>query len=126
VIPNLWGFNLKGYFHTIVLNKVHILRNPTSAISHAIYWLQCDFNLLLIVTPFYNSILDFCGYMLLLFVGPSGHSKRSFLLQDLFMLLSSHPNEHLICSVEVVEKEILAQNLGNFTESGTKMRKILS
>jgi hypothetical protein len=42
------------------------------------------------------------------------------------MLPSGHPNEHLICSVEVVEKEILAQNLGNFTKLGTKIRKVLS
>jgi hypothetical protein len=64
--------------------------------------------------------------MLLLFIGLLGHSKKLFLLQDLFMLLSGYPNEHLVCSVEVVEKEILAQNLGNFTELGTKMRKVLS
>jgi hypothetical protein len=126
VIPDSWGFNLKGCFHTAVLDKAHILRNPTSAVSHAVHWLQCDFNLLLTATPFYNSILDFRSYMPLLFVGPSGHGKRSFLPQDLFMLPSGHPNEHLVCSVEVVEKEILAQNLGNFTKSGTKMRKVLS
>jgi hypothetical protein len=64
--------------------------------------------------------------MSLLFVRPLGYGKRLFLLQDLFMLLSGHPNKHLICSVEVVEKKILAQNLGNFTKLGTKIRKVLS
>jgi hypothetical protein len=108
MIPNLWGFNLKGYFYTAVLNEAYILRNPISTVSYAVYWLQYDFNLLLIVTPFYNLILDFHSYMPFLFVRPSGYNKRLFLLQDLFMLLSSHPNKHLICSMEVIEKEILA------------------
>jgi hypothetical protein len=31
-----------------------------------------------------------------------------------------------VCSPDMVEKEILAQNLGNFTELGTKMRRVLS
>jgi SNF2 family DNA or RNA helicase len=76
MILTSWGFNLKGYFNVGVFNEAHILRNHISAISYSVQWLECNFNLLLIVTPFYNLILDFCSYMPLLFVILLGQSKK--------------------------------------------------
>jgi hypothetical protein len=36
VIPDSWGFNLKGCFNTAVFDEAHILRNQASAISRSV------------------------------------------------------------------------------------------
>ena len=59
VLNFTWFWCLHELFHTLMLNKIHQLHNVNSFQMTAIFWLNVKFNLLLIITLFFNCIKNF-------------------------------------------------------------------
>uniref|UniRef100_A0A093V772 Serine/threonine-protein kinase pakH n=1 Tax=Talaromyces marneffei PM1 TaxID=1077442 RepID=A0A093V772_TALMA len=61
--PPGWPGDLEGVFHDVILDEGHTVRNKDSGLSISIRWLQAKFHLIMSGTIFYNSIMDFAGYV---------------------------------------------------------------
>lgn len=61
--PPGWPGDLEGVFHDVILDEGHTVRNKDSGLSISIRWLRAKFHLIMSGTIFYNSIMDFAGYV---------------------------------------------------------------
>ncbi|KAB8204482.1 hypothetical protein BDV34DRAFT_197225 [Aspergillus parasiticus] len=66
-LPDDFPGSLKGCFGLVICDEAQYVRNEGSGISLSVWWLQSDFNLLMMGTPFFNNRnRDTLGYSKLL------------------------------------------------------------
>ncbi|KAB8237109.1 P-loop containing nucleoside triphosphate hydrolase protein [Aspergillus alliaceus] len=98
-MPDNWDYDLAGLFGIAVFDEAQTLRNPSSFLSVACHWLKAD----------WNFILDFKGYMPLLFRDP--HAWNT---EDFFKMESGHPLETYLCTNVAVHEMVLRRILAVF------------
>lgn len=130
-VPSQFPHDLRGCFHTVILDEAHTLRNAASNQSRAVRWLSASFHLLLSATLIYNSIEDFRGYMPFLFPTPSLWATADWQAlkidgkTNVFDLPHDHPAKELCCTVEAVEKYILNPSVPPAV-AGSRLRTVLA
>jgi SNF2 family DNA or RNA helicase len=128
-----WPGNLKGLFNDVLLDEGHTVRNHESGLSTAIRWLKAKFHLIISATIFYNSIMDFKGYVGLI-VPPDADSvwDNSDALTALgitattnpFLLTDDHPAAFLKLTHRAMNKYVFTSNV-TVTVASVQLRKLL-